>query len=126
MSEPHKRLCDIYYEVFKPPGAKPESLKSMGAQLKNHPAIKALIKEYQDMAAEACSVTVASLLAELEEARQLALTTEKAAPAVAATMGKAKLCGLDKQIIDHTSSDGSMSPRTLEDFYAKPDVKPEP
>ena len=30
--------------------------------------------------------------------------------AVAATMGKAKLLGLDKQVIDHQSSDGSMSP----------------
>ena len=31
--------------------------------------------------------------------------------AVAATMGKAKLVGLDKQIVDHTSSDGTMTPK---------------
>ena len=56
-------------------------------------------------------LTVEDLLAELEEARQLALQTESAAPAVSATMGKAKLLGLDKQVIDHTSSDGSMTPK---------------
>lgn len=46
-------------------------------------------------------VTVESLIAELEEARQVGKTTESAAPMVAATMGKAKLMGLDKQIIEH-------------------------
>lgn len=48
-------------------------------------------------------VTVESLLEELEEARTAALgaATPQCGPAVAATMGKAKLCGLDKQIIEH-------------------------
>lgn len=56
------------------------------------------------------NVTVDSLLAELEEARQaLSAETPQSSAAVAATMGKAKLVGLDKQIIDHTSSDGTMA-----------------
>lgn len=57
-------------------------------------------------------LTVGDLLAELEEARQAALGAEnpQSSAAVAATMGKAKILGLDKQIIDHRSSDGSMSP----------------
>ena len=37
--------------------------------------------------------------------------TPQAAAATAATMGKAKLLGLDKQIIDLKSSDGSMTPK---------------
>ena len=40
----------------------------------------------------------------------LAAETPQASAAVGATMGKAKLLGLDKQIIDHRSADGSMSP----------------
>lgn len=56
-------------------------------------------------------VTVDDLLKELEEARTLAMSIESPAPAVSATMGKAKILGLDKQIIDHTSSDGSMTPK---------------
>lgn len=59
-------------------------------------------------------LTVDDLLAELEEARRLALGTDAPAPAVSATMGKAKLLGMDKQIIDHTSSDGSMTPSRIE------------
>jgi len=59
------------------------------------------------------NLTVGDLLAELEEARQAALGAEnpQSGAAVSATMGKAKLLGLDKQIIDHTSSDGSMTPK---------------
>lgn len=72
------------------------------------------------------NITIDSILAELEEARQLAMETGKAGPAVQASMGKAKLVGLDKQIIDHTSSDGSMSPKgaSLDDFYVQ--AKPRP
>jgi phage terminase small subunit len=47
------------------------------------------------------NVTVDSLIAELEEARIAALTAEtvQASAATAATMGKAKLMGLDKQLV---------------------------
>lgn len=57
------------------------------------------------------NINVDSLLLELEEARRAALDGERvqSAAAVAATMGKAKLLGLDKQIIDLTSSDGTMA-----------------
>lgn len=58
------------------------------------------------------NINIDVLLLELEEARQAALGAEnpQSSAAVAATMGKAKILGLDKQVIDHTSSDGSMSP----------------
>lgn len=46
-------------------------------------------------------VTVESLIEELEEARQVGKENASAGPMVAATMGKAKLAGLDKQIIEH-------------------------
>ena len=49
------------------------------------------------------NVTVDSLLAELEEARTVAMTSEKpqSAAAVSATMGKARILGLDKQVLEH-------------------------
>ena len=48
------------------------------------------------------NITVDSLLAELEEARIAALTAEtpQSSAAVGATMSKAKLVGLDKQVIE--------------------------
>jgi phage terminase small subunit len=48
------------------------------------------------------NITVDSLVKELEQARQVALAAEtpQTSAAVAATMGKAKLCGLDKQLVE--------------------------
>ena len=67
------------------------------------------VKELQEESAKRHKITVDSLLDELEEARKAALTSETAqsSAAVTATMSKAKLLGMDKQIIDHQSSDGS-------------------
>lgn len=64
------------------------------------------------------NINIDVLLLELEEARQAALGAEnpQSSAAVAATMGKAKILGLDKQVIDHTSSDGSMSPQAVPDY----------
>jgi phage terminase small subunit len=64
------------------------------------------------------NVTVDSLIKELEDARRAALGAEtpQTGAAVAATMGKAKLCGLDKQLVELS---GDVTTRmTLSDFYA--------
>lgn len=52
-------------------------------------------------------ITVDTLLAELEEARLLGKETGKASAMVTASMGKAKLLGLDKQIVELTGKDGA-------------------
>jgi hypothetical protein len=47
---------------------------------------------------------------------------------VAAVKAINAMHGWDKTTIDHTSSDGSMSPergRSLDDFYQEPNVQPE-
>jgi hypothetical protein len=44
--------------------------------------------------ASSCEVTIESILRELEEARQLALAKKLPAPAVSATLSKAKIAGL--------------------------------
>lgn len=70
--------------------------------------VAARVKELRDVIAEAAKLTVADLLRELEEARTAALTAEtvQASAAAAATMGKAKLLGLDKQALELTGKDG--------------------
>ena len=59
------------------------------------------------------NITIDTLLLELEEARQAALSPmlekPQTAAAVSATMGKAKLLGLDKKIIDVTTNGESMN-----------------
>lgn len=64
------------------------------------------------------NITIDVLLLELEEARQAALdpALEKpqSAAAVSATMGKAKLLGLDKQIVDITTNGESLNKKGID------------
>lgn len=88
----------------------------MASKTKARPQVDARVNELRAKIAEKKQITVESLLEELEQARQAALTAEtpQASAAVAATMSKAKLCGMDKVIIDHQSSDKSMSPSQID------------
>ena len=80
--------------------------------------VKARDKELQKQTADNHGITVSSLLDELEEARKTALEAEtpQSSAAVSATMGKAKLCGLDKQVIEHQGSIASV--QLSKDEYA--------
>ena len=70
------------------------------------PKIALRLSELRAPAIAKAQLTIEDLLAELEEARRLAIDTEAPAPAVSATMGKAKLLGLDKQVVEHTGPNG--------------------
>jgi phage terminase small subunit len=78
------------------------------SRLTQHPQVAIRVKELRDAIAEAAKLTVTDLLRELEEARTAALTAEtvQASAAAAATMGKAKLLGLDKQALTISGPDG--------------------
>ncbi|EPU1130239.1 TPA: terminase small subunit [Klebsiella oxytoca] len=104
---------EAYRTAYAADKMKPEAVHVQAFKLQDNPKIALRIKELQGEIKQRHNVTVDSLLAELEEARKAALAAEtpQSSAAVAATMGKAKLVGLDKQIVDHTSSDGTMSPK---------------
>ncbi|MES4613540.1 terminase small subunit [Ewingella sp. CoE-038-23] len=102
---------EAYRTAYAADKMKPESVNRKAKELLDNGKIAARVAELQGDIKQRHNVTVDSLLAELEESRQKALSAEtpQSSAAVAATMGKAKLVGLDKQIIDHTSSDGTMT-----------------
>lgn len=77
------------------------------SKLLDNPKVAVRLDELREPILKRHAITVDDLLAELEEARRLALETEAPAPAVSATMGKAKLLGLDKQVIEHNGANGS-------------------
>ena len=81
---------------------KPESVHRKARELIENVKVAARIEELRAEAAKAHRCTVESLLLELEETRVSALNREtpQCGAAVAATMGKAKLCGLDKQLVE--------------------------
>tara|TARA_B100001063_G_scaffold243182_1_gene273263 strand:+ start:1798 stop:2172 length:375 start_codon:yes stop_codon:yes gene_type:complete len=80
-----------------------DSACSVAAQkLIKIPAIASYIEELRNDAAELHGVTVHSLLDELELARTKAMDCDipKITSAIAAIMGKAKLCGLDQKAVN--------------------------
>jgi len=103
---------EAYRRAYDAGKMKPESVNESASRLLADVKIAARLAELREPIMQRHNVTVDSLVLELEEARQAALSAEtpQSSAAVAATMGKAKICGLDKQVIDLMSSDGSMSP----------------
>lgn len=96
---------------------KPESIHRKAKELMDNVNVAARIDELRAEHAKRHRVTVDDLLGELEEARQIALNAEtpQTSAAVGASMGKAKLLGLDKQLIELS---GTITTRTtLDDFY---------
>ena len=110
---------EAYRRAYDAENMKPDSINVNACKLLADAKIALRLEELREPIMQRHAITVDDLLAELEQARQLAISTEAPAPAVSATMGKAKLLGLDKQVIDHQSSDGSMSPKTFSEMYGK-------
>ena len=108
---------EAYRRAYSAGKMKPESVNESASRLLADVKITARLAELREPIMQRHNVTVDSLVLELEEARQAALSadTPQSSAAVAATMGKAKLCGLDKQVIDLMSSDGSMTPAASQD-----------
>jgi phage terminase small subunit len=91
--------------MAKPTTVNQSALSSSASQLNANPRIIEYRQAVQAEIAERFMVTAESLIAELEEARQIGIQIKAPGPMVAATMGKAKLVGLDKQIIEHKGPD---------------------
>ncbi|URW84479.1 terminase small subunit [Alcaligenes sp. DN25] len=103
---------EAYRRSYNAEKMKPDSVNRKAKELLDHGKITARINELQAGHADRHKLTVDDLLAELEQARLAALTAETAqsSAAVAATMGKAKLLGLDKQVIEHSGPNGGPIP----------------
>lgn len=116
------RFCQLYVELGNASKAYRQSyhadnmsnttIHRKASELLAMDKIKRQVDELQAGHRQRHDLTVDDLLVELEQARIAALTCEtpQTSAAVSATMGKAKLLGLDRQVVDHTSSDGSMTP----------------
>ncbi|MFU1915519.1 terminase small subunit [Bordetella avium] len=99
---------EAYRRAYSAERMKPETVNRTAKDLLDNRKIAARVAEIQAAHVERHKLTVDDLLAELEEARQAALSAEttQSSAAVAATMGKAKLLGLDKQVIEHSGPGG--------------------
>ena len=103
---------EAYRRAYNAGKMKPDSVNRKAKELLDNGKITARVSELHAGHAQRHKLTVDDLLRELEEARQAALTAETAqsSAAVAATMGKAKLLGMDKQVIEHSGPNGGPIP----------------
>ena len=104
-----ERFCQVYIETgnaseayrqsYNAEKMRPDTVNNKAYGLLQKGDIRARLDELRAEHKKRHEITVDTLVAELAEARKLAFETDKAAAAVSATMGKAKLLGLvvDKQ-----------------------------
>jgi len=103
---------EAYRQVYDAQGMKAATINRKAFELSENGKIRARLNELRTEIAVRHSVTVDSLIDELELSRKTALSadTPQCSAAVGATMGKAKLMGFDKQIVDvRTSASQSIS-----------------
>lgn len=109
---------EAYRTAYATGKMKPETIHVKASELLNDGKVTVRISELQQEHRTKHDITVSSLLEELESARQAALSAEtpQASAAVAATMGKARLTGLDKVLIDLTA-DVKVENRSIKDIF---------
>ncbi|HDT4930488.1 TPA: terminase small subunit [Enterobacter kobei] len=110
---------EAYRTAYAADKMKAEAIHVKASELLSNGKVSVRLKELQGEIKQRHNVTVDSLLAELEEARQKALSAEtpQSSAAVAATMGKAKLTGLDKQIVEMRGSLGLNLNKSLIELF---------
>lgn len=108
---------EAYRQAYKSDRKNANSIAVDASRLLDKPNVNRRIGQLREGHIKRHNVTVDSLIAELEEARiaALAADTVQASAATGATMGKAKLLGLDKQLIELSGEVGIR--KTLDDFY---------
>ena len=92
-----------YRESFSTKNMSDKTVWEAASRLAKHSKVAARIEELQEEHCERHRLTVDDLIAELEESRQAAMTAKspQTSAAVSATMGKARILGLDKQVLEH-------------------------
>lgn len=93
---------EAYRQAYDCKNMTSQSIGRKAKEMLDNGKISAHLEKLREPIKKRHAITVDSLLEELEEARQLAIQTAKAAAMATATMGKARLLGLDKQIVENT------------------------
>jgi phage terminase small subunit len=89
-----------YVDVYSTDNMADNSIRIEASRLLDHPNISQTIQALRDKHTERHCVTIDTLTAEYNEAKQKAYELEQVSSAVSAINGKAKIHGFDKQVID--------------------------
>jgi phage terminase small subunit len=121
MTPKQEKFCQLYVETgnasaayrgaYDATGMLPATVNKRASELLADGDITGSIDALRALHAEQHGMTVANIAAMLLEDRIFAKDQESPAAAVSATMGLAKLYGHLRDKVEHTSPDGSMTPR---------------
>lgn len=92
---------EAYRLAYSAENMKADSIHVEATKLLDNPKVALRVKGLQEEHQERHKVTIDSLTAELEKAKQFAYELENPTAIISAIMGKAKLHGLDKIKIEH-------------------------
>lgn len=114
VTEQQEKFCRAFVEIgnasesyrraYNTEKMSPTTVNRKASELLDNGSITARLEQLRQVHAKRHNVTVDSLVAELEEIKRIALKAEtpQTSAAVSAVMGKAKLTGLDKQVVEMT------------------------
>ncbi|WP_374413252.1 terminase small subunit [Novosphingobium colocasiae] len=108
---------EAYRQSYDAVRMKDATVNRKAKELTDNGKIAARLDQLRAHHAERHDMTVDDIAKMLIEDREFARQCETPGAAVSASMGLAKLYGHLRERVDHTSSDGSMSPPSLADFY---------
>lgn len=99
---------EAYREAYDTSRMKDASVHRKAKELMDNVKVAARLEELREELRARHRITVDDLVRELEEARQIALSamTPQTSAAVQSTLGKAKLLGLDKQVLEISGPNG--------------------
>lgn len=111
----HEKFCQVWHATNNKSEAyrlshsnalkwKDATVHTKASELSKRGEVLSRFKELQEAQLKGHNITIESLLRELDESRKIALSAEtpQCSAANSATMSKAKLVGLDSQVIEHT------------------------
>lgn len=132
MTPKQEKFCQLYVELGNASEAyrqaydaskmQPPTINVKACQMLAQDKISVRVAELKAQHAERHDMTVDDIATMLKEDRDFARQCETPAAAVSATMGLAKLYGHLRDKVEHTSPDGSMTPKEPRYVLVKKDA----
>lgn len=104
---------EAYRRAYNAEKMKPETVNRAAKELLDNPKITARLKELRQPIVDSAQVTLKSHLERLDSLSRQAEERGQFSAAINAEISRGKAAGLYTEKLDHTSSDGSMSPKAL-------------
>jgi phage terminase small subunit len=108
---------DAYRSAFDTSRMKPETVQQKASRLMADGKVRARVEEIRAPIVQKAQITLESHLERLKQLSEKAEQEGQFSAAISAEVSRGKASGLYTEKIDHSSSDGSMTPAGLGHFY---------